>query len=95
MLSQILGDVDLVLVMTVNPGFGGQAFIESQLPKIRKLREMIIATGKEIDLEVDGGVNPQTAKLVIEAGANVLVAGNAVFAAGKPYADAIAALRNA
>lgn len=94
-LSQILEYVDLVLVMTVNPGFGGQAFIENQLPKIRKLREMISATGREIDLEVDGGINPQTAKQVIAAGANVLVAGNAVFASGKPYADAIAELRRA
>lgn len=94
-LSQILEYVDLVLVMTVNPGFGGQAFIENQLPKIRKLREMIMATGKQIDLEVDGGINSQTAKQVIAAGANVLVAGNAVFAAGKPYDEAIAELRRA
>lgn len=92
-LAEVIGMVDLVLVMTVNPGFGGQRFIESQLPKIHTLRQMIDATGREIDLEVDGGINPQTAQKVTEAGANVLVAGNAVFGAGKPYAQAIAELR--
>ncbi len=93
-LSQILHMVDLVLVMTVNPGFGGQRFIDNQLLKIATLREMINATGKEIELEVDGGINPQTAKQAVQAGANVLVAGNAVFNAGKPYDAAIAELRH-
>lgn len=92
-LAEVMGIVDLILVMTVNPGFGGQRFIESQLPKIKTLRQMIDATGREIDLEVDGGINPATAKQVIEAGANVLVAGNAIFNAGKPYDVAIAELR--
>jgi ribulose-phosphate 3-epimerase len=85
--------VDLVLVMSVNPGFGGQAFIPNVLPKIARLREMIDATGRTIDLEVDGGVKPGTARQVIAAGADVLVAGNAVF--NQPdYAAAIAAIRN-
>lgn len=92
-LSQILEMVDLVLVMTVNPGFGGQKFIENQLTKIATVRQMITSLGKPIELEVDGGINPQTAKQVIQAGANVLVAGNAVFGAGKPYKEAIAGLR--
>jgi ribulose-phosphate 3-epimerase len=94
-LSQIMDMVDLILVMTVNPGFGGQQFISSQLPKIHTIRQMIDATGRDIDLEIDGGINPHTAMLAKQAGANVLVAGNAVFNAGKPYADAITELRNA
>lgn len=78
----VLADLDLVLVMSVNPGFGGQAFITSQLDKIRKLRQMIDATGKVIDLEVDGGIDPVTAKQVVAAGADVLVAGTASFKGG-------------
>lgn len=78
-LKPVIADLDLVLVMTVEPGFGGQSFMHDQLAKIAEIRAMITATGKQIDLEVDGGINPQTAKLVIEAGANVLVAGSAVF----------------
>jgi ribulose-phosphate 3-epimerase len=95
-LEYVMDSLDLILVMTVNPGFGGQAFIPSQLEKIRALRAMIKKTERPIDLEVDGGVNPQTAKLVIEAGANVLVAGSAVFT-GKAtdYAKNIQALRDA
>jgi ribulose-phosphate 3-epimerase len=90
----ILGDIDLVLVMTVNPGFGGQAFIASQLEKIRTLRKAISELGKEIDLEVDGGIDPSTAKKVIDAGADVLVAGTATFKGGPAhYAANIAALR--
>ncbi len=90
-----MGDVDLILVMTVNPGFGGQSFIRSQLDKIRQLRAMITASGRNIELEVDGGINPETAKEVIAAGANVLVAGNAVFSGGeKEYAERIKALRS-
>jgi ribulose-phosphate 3-epimerase len=80
--------------MTVNPGFGGQSFIPL-LHKISQAREMIAATGREIDLEIDGGVNPQTAKDCISAGANVLVAGTAVFKDGPSgYAKNISALRS-
>jgi ribulose-phosphate 3-epimerase len=94
MVEQVLGDVDLVLVMSVNPGFGGQSFIESQLEKIRILRSMINKLGKDIDLEVDGGVNVETAPRIIAAGADVLVAGTAGFAGGAAsYASNIAALR--
>jgi ribulose-phosphate 3-epimerase len=90
----VLGEVDLVLVMTVNPGFGGQAFIASQLDKIKALRKMIAALGKKIDLEVDGGIDTATAKQVIAAGADVLVAGTASFKGGAAkYASNIAALR--
>lgn len=91
-LQYIMDDADLILIMTVNPGFGGQAFIRSQLDKIEKVRGMIAATGRDIDLEVDGGINPQTAREVVAAGANVLVAGTAVFG-GKDYAANIKALR--
>ncbi len=90
----LLGDIDLVLVMTVNPGFGGQSFIEGQLPKIEKLRKLIDATGRKIILEVDGGVNDETAPRVIAAGADALVAGTAVFKGGAgAYAGNIARLR--
>ncbi|UYN95302.1 MAG: ribulose-phosphate 3-epimerase [Enhydrobacter sp.] len=93
-IEHVLGDLDLVLVMSVNPGFGGQAFIESQLAKIAALRKAIDALGKPIDLEVDGGVNAETARRCIRAGADVLVAGTAVFAGGPTkYAANIAALK--
>jgi ribulose-phosphate 3-epimerase len=93
-LKYLLHTVDLVLVMSVNPGFGGQAFLPSVLPKIRAIRKLIDESGHTIDLQVDGGVTPETARSVVEAGANVLVAGSAVF--GKPdYAAAIRALRTA
>jgi ribulose-phosphate 3-epimerase len=92
--EHVLGDIDLVLVMTVNPGFGGQSFIESQLAKIATLRKMIDASGRTIDLEVDGGVNPETAKKAVAAGADMLVAGTAVFNGGpQRYAANIKALR--
>lgn len=93
-LEYVMNEVDLILVMTVNPGFGGQSFIPSQLEKIRRIRKMIQKTGRRIDLQVDGGINQGTAKEVIAAGANVLVAGSAVFT-GKPaqYAKNIKALR--
>ena len=93
-IENLLGDLDLVLVMSVNPGYGGQAFIESQLAKIAALRKAIDALGKKIDLEVDGGVNPETARRCIKAGADVLVAGTAVFGGGPSnYAANIKALR--
>ena len=82
MLDYIIEEIDLVLVMSVNPGFGGQSFIESQLRKIESLRKMIDKTGKEIDLQVDGGIDAVTAPRVVAAGANVLVAGTASFIGG-------------
>lgn len=92
--ANVIRDLDLILVMSVNPGFGGQAFIDSQLDKIKQLRKMIDATGKAIDLEVDGGINTETAKLAVAAGADVLVAGTATFTGGATkYADNIKALR--
>ena len=95
-LDQLLGLVDLVLVMSVNPGFGGQSFITSQLEKISQLRQLIDASGRDIELEVDGGVNRETAAQVIAAGANVLVAGTATFKGGPTlYAENITALREA
>jgi ribulose-phosphate 3-epimerase len=84
--------VDLVLVMSVNPGFGGQEFIPAVLPKIAALRKMIDDSGRDVVLEVDGGVKPGTAKLVVEAGADMLVAGSAVFGA-EDYGRAVEALR--
>ncbi|MDD2325064.1 MAG: ribulose-phosphate 3-epimerase [Alphaproteobacteria bacterium] len=93
-IEPVLGDLDLVLVMSVNPGFGGQSFIESQLEKITALRNLINKIGKNIDLEVDGGINTETAPRVIAAGADVLVAGTAGFAGGPTqYAANLAALR--
>jgi ribulose-phosphate 3-epimerase len=77
-IDYVLGDIDMVLVMSVNPGFGGQAFIASQLDKIRAVRRRIDAAGRNIRLQVDGGVNAETARAVVEAGADVLVAGSAV-----------------
>jgi len=95
-LDYILSEVDLVLVMTVNPGFGGQKFIDSQLRKISNLRKKINLIAKEqnkiIELEVDGGINNNNAKLVIEAGADVLVAGSYIFN-NKNYHQAISSLR--
>jgi ribulose-phosphate 3-epimerase len=91
-IEYVLDKVDLILVMTVNPGFGGQAFIPSQLHKIRAIRQMI--GSRPIDLEVDGGINTGTAPLVVEAGANVLVAGSGVFKGGA-YAENITAIRAA
>jgi ribulose-phosphate 3-epimerase len=92
--AHVIDAVDLILVMSVNPGFGGQSFIPSALDKIRELRAM--AAGRPIDIEVDGGINPQIAAKVIAAGANVLVAGNAVFKAGNgDYKANITAIRQA
>jgi ribulose-phosphate 3-epimerase len=93
-LEYLLDLVDLVLVMSVNPGFGGQHFIESQLRKIEAIRAMIDASGRAIDLEVDGGIDPVTARRAIAAGADALVAGTATFRGGPAcYAGNIAALR--
>ena len=90
----VLGDVDLILVMAVNPGFGGQSFIASQIDKIRALRQRIDKSGRAIDLEVDGGINVDTAAKAIAAGADVLVAGTATFQGGaNAYADNIRRLR--
>jgi len=90
----MMEDVDLILVMSINPGFGGQSFMTSQLRKIEALRKMIDATGRDIPLEVDGGVTPQTAPQCVAAGATALVAGTAVFKGGaSAYAANIAALR--
>ena len=94
-LEEILPDVDQVLVMTVNPGFGHQHFIATTLPKIRRVREMIGRVKPGCDLEVDGGIDATTAPLVIEAGANVLVAGSAVFGAPDGVAAAMKRLRSA
>ena len=90
----VLEDVDLVLVMSVNPGFGGQKFIPGSIAKIRALREASDATGRDIDREVDGGIDPVTAKAAIKAGADVLVAGSATFRGGRRrYAANIRSLR--
>ena len=94
-LEEILPYVDLVLVMTVNPGFGGQSFIEGTLGKIRRVRAMLDQLGSHADLEVDGGIDPETAPLVVEAGANVLVAGSAIFGAAEGIGSAIARIRAA
>ncbi len=96
MLDYLIDDIDLVLVMSVNPGFGGQSFIESQLRKIEAVRKMIDKTGRDIRLEVDGGIDAGTAPRAIAAGADVLVAGTATFRGGpEHYAANIAALRGA
>ena len=93
-LDNLLDLTDLVLIMSVNPGFGGQSFIDSQLRKIEAARKRIDASGRKIELEVDGGINPETAKRTIAAGATVLVAGTAVFKGGPSrYAANITALR--
>jgi ribulose-phosphate 3-epimerase len=93
-IDHVLNEIDLVLVMSVNPGFGGQVFLHSQLEKIRKIRQKIDASGREIDLAVDGGITSETAPLVVEAGADMLVAGTAVFGGGpEKYRENIERLR--
>ena len=93
-IAWVLEHVDVILVMSVNPGFGGQAFIPGQLKKIARLRQMIDASGRDIVLEVDGGVAPDTAPQCVKAGATALVAGTAVFKGGPgAYARNISALR--
>ena len=92
----MMDEVDHILVMSINPGFGGQTFMTSQLKKIERLRAMIDAAGRPIELEVDGGVTPETARLCVSAGATALVAGTAVFRGGpSAYADNIRALKGA
>jgi ribulose-phosphate 3-epimerase len=94
MLDYLIDEIDLVLVMSVNPGFGGQSFIENQLRKIEAIRKMIDKTGRDIALQVDGGITTETAPRVIAAGADVLVAGTATFTGGPAaYAGNIRALR--
>jgi ribulose-phosphate 3-epimerase len=95
MLEEMVGDIDLVLCMTVNPGFGGQAFIRGMLPKIDRLRHMIARRGVTCDLEVDGGIDAETAPLVVRAGATVLVAGSSVYGDADGVAAGIARLRQA
>lgn len=92
-ISEVLDLVDEILVMTVNPGFGGQRYIAEMEPKIRKIRSMIAGTGRAIDLEVDGGIGPETIAAVVRAGADVVVAGSAVFEHPDGIAAAIAELR--
>ena len=93
-IKPVIGDIDLILVMSVNPGFGGQSFIESQISKIEALRAMIDQSGRDIILEVDGGLNAGTAPRATAAGVTAIVAGSAVFKGGpEHYANNIAALR--
>ena len=93
-IDEVMDEIDLILVMTVNPGFGGQKFISSQIKKIAEIRQRIDESGRQIDLQVDGGIDQTTAKLVVDAGANVLVAGTASFMGGPgAYADNIERLR--
>ena len=93
-IEYVLDVCDQVLVMSVNPGFGGQSLIPSQLEKVRRIRKMIDDRGLDIDLEIDGGIKPENAHLAVDAGARVLVAGSAVFDA-KDYRAAIGAIRGA
>jgi ribulose-phosphate 3-epimerase len=91
-IQHIIGDIDMVLLMSVNPGFGGQKFIPEVLPKIKKVKEMAEQKGLDIEIEIDGGVNSETARLCVEAGANVLVAGSAIYNQ-EDYAEAISLIR--
>lgn len=94
LLDYVIDEIDLILIMTVNPGFGGQSFISNQINKIRHVKKMINQTGKHIDLQVDGGINLNTAAQVIDAGANVLVAGSYIFKEGpEKYFDNIQSLK--
>lgn len=92
-LDHVLQDIDMVLIMTVNPGFGGQQFIKSMIPKIKKLREIISKEKLDVDIEVDGGINGDTARQAVAAGANILVAGSYIYDSSDPVA-AISSLRN-
>ena len=88
-IERVLGDIDLLLVMTVEPGFGGQDFMEEMLPKIKEARRMVEATGRDIDIAVDGGIDFKTCEQVVRAGANLLVAGTTVFANHLPVAQVV------
>ncbi|MEZ4697550.1 MAG: ribulose-phosphate 3-epimerase [Rhodothermales bacterium] len=94
-IEEILPYVDLVLVMTVNPGFGGQKYIPTSTDKIRRLRQTIDRRGLKVDLQIDGGVNEHTIREAVDAGANVIVSGNSVFGGSRSVADNITALRSA
>ena len=94
-LEEILPDVDLVLIMSVNPGFGGQSYIPGSTDKIRRLRQMLDAIGSTADLEVDGGIKPDNAADIVAAGANVLVAGSAIFGGPQSITENIQAFRQA
>jgi len=94
-LEEILPDVDLVLVMTVNPGFGGQAYIPQSTDKVRRLRRMLDAIGSEAYLEVDGGIKPDNVRTVMEAGADTFVAGSAIFGGARSVTENVAAFRQA
>jgi ribulose-phosphate 3-epimerase len=94
-LEEILANIDLVLVMTVNPGFGGQRFIEASLDKLHRVRSLIDATGAAVELEVDGGINVETAGDVVAAGATVLVTGSAVYRGSQSIREAVQALKQA
>ena len=91
-LEEILGDVDMVLIMSVNPGFGGQSFIPAALAKIQRLKQQIVNTGRDVLIQVDGGINKDTSRQVRAAGADVLVAGSAIFGSGD-LASAIQSIR--
>ena len=95
MLEDVLSLIDMVLIMTVNPGFGGQDFIPEALPKIERLRHTIVQRGLRCDIEVDGGIHEGTAPLVVKAGANLLVAGSAIYNKKESVAQAMTRLRNA
>jgi len=94
-LENVIGDIDEILIMTVNPGFGGQSFIEAMLPKIAQARKLAEDAGVEVDIAVDGGIDKDTAPRVVRAGANLLIAGSAVFANHMPPANACSELRMA
>ncbi len=93
-IKEVIKDVDLILIMSVHPGFGGQSFIKDVLPKIKKVKDLINETGKDIYLEVDGGINNKNAKIIIEKGANVIVAGNFIFTSDN-YKKAIQSIKEA
>jgi ribulose-phosphate 3-epimerase len=95
LLSEIMHLLDVIIVMTVNPGFGGQSFLPETLPKVGQLRQMITASGRDIALEVDGGINTSTALQAVQAGANVLIAGNGIFNRNHSIQTGIEALRAA
>jgi ribulose-phosphate 3-epimerase len=94
-IENVMGDIDMVVIMTVNPGFGGQGFIESIVPKIVSVKEAIIKSGYNIELQVDGGISHKNAKVIVDAGADILVAGSAVFKGENSIKENIAAIKGA